>query len=72
MGQVYRPSGVLLGNGTYVFSIGSDPNTADPATHPTLVTARIGSLALRFDTGSLYLKTAVASVAAPTGVWTAK
>jgi hypothetical protein len=72
MGQVYQPSGILLGNGTYIFSIGSDPNTADVATHATLATARLGSLALRFDTGAMYLKTAAATVTAPTGVWTAK
>lgn len=72
MGQIYQPSGILLGNGTYIFSIGSDPNSADVATHSTLATARLGSLALRFDTGQLYLKTGVATVAAPTGTWTAK
>jgi hypothetical protein len=72
MSQVNFPSGILLGNGTYIFSIGSDPNSADPSTHSTLVTARIGSLALRFDSGQMYLKTAAATVSAPTGTWTAK
>jgi hypothetical protein len=70
--QTYRPSGVLLGNGTYIFSIAEDPNSAEPIGHPTLISARIGSIALCFTTGQMFLKTDVASVTAPTGVWTLK
>ncbi len=46
MPQVISPSGILLGNGTYVFTGEGDPN-ANPAVD--VVAAGVGSLFLRTD-----------------------
>lgn len=70
MAQVTRPNGILLGDGIYLFNCRTDPNVADVALNPDLITAALGSLAIDRTGIALYQKTAQPTQAAPTGTWT--
>ena len=82
MSQAIIPNGSLVGApgpagspGIYQFADAGDPNTlADPL--GLLAASALGSTFQRTDppdsTHAFYVKTAAATVAAPTGTWTAK
>ena len=77
------PNGIYLGNGINIFAVNGDPNAAVVAAklpgaesfvsrNSSLADAAIGSVALDYSAGRMWLKTAAVDSTHPTGTWTAK
>ena len=80
MSQVTSPNSLSLDSGVAIFTVPSDPNSLviSPrlpgaaslvGQNESLALCSIGSLALDYGGGRLWLKTAAPTPAAPTGTW---